>query len=168
MVAEYLKKERKKFDAIAKKNRDEISQLETKLIENEKFTSLLEAETQKVFRDFTPRDVDNKNRKQINQLKQDREKLLNRKNTLQDQLDEANAALKELRASISEVKDLEMQAADSRWFEENVYDAGESNEEPSDESLVSGKAAERLKGILEYLMEDPARAKEELEKMIRI
>ena len=167
MVSDYLKRKRKKYEGRIKEIQGEVSRLETKLIENEKFISLLESETEKVFKDFSPRNVDNKNRRKINELKEERDAYLAQKQSLSQELEESEASLKEIREAILEVKDLEVQAEDSKWFEENVYDAGSENEEPSDETQISGKAAEKLKGILSYLLSDPLRAKMELEGMIQ-
>lgn len=166
MVSEYLKKEKKKFDSIVKKNREEISKLDTKLIENEKFTALLESETQKVFRDFSPREIDGKNQKKLKELKEEREKLNSIKNKLSEELSAAKESAKNLREALSEVKELEMQAEDSKWYEENMYNAGDENGEPVDETLITGKAAERVREILKYLLSDPLRAKRNLEKML--
>ena len=167
MVSDYLKEKRKTYEARIKSCQSEISQLETKLIENEKFISLLESETEKVFKDFSPRDIDNKNRRKINELQEERKDLQTKKDALSARLTEAETSLKEVQEAIVEVKDLEMQAADSKWFEENLYDAGDANEEPADDSMISGKPAEKLEKILSYLLSDPLRAKLELEDMIK-
>ena len=68
MVVEFLKKINTQYEEDANRYRDELGTLETELIENEKFIKLLESETEKVFRDFTPREIDNKDRRKIKEL----------------------------------------------------------------------------------------------------
>ena len=59
-----------------------------------------------------------------------------------------------------------MAAEDSRWYEENVYNAGSENEEPSPEKL-SDAMTSKLKNILSFMLADPMRAKRELENLLK-
>ena len=166
MILDYLRNEKQEVDELLKRDRDELSGLGTKLLENEKFCALLESETQKVFRDFTPRDVDNKNRKKIQELKEEREKLIIRKEIVEAEIEAATTKESSLREGIAEVKELEMQAADSKWYEENLYNAGNKDGEPIDDSFIHGRAADKVKEIIKYLVDDPIKAKNEIIKML--
>ena len=166
MVAEFLKKMDSHYEEQVAQYRDRLSHFETQQIENDKFVELLESETQKVFRDFSPREMDSKNRRKIKELKETQRNLMVQIDQTRTQLAEAEAMHKEIRAAMQEVKELEMAAEDSRWFEENVYDAGDENEEPSSGKL-SDEVASKLETILSFLLADPMRAKQELEKLLK-
>lgn len=166
MVAEFLKKMSAHYEGEINQYRDELSHLETELIENEKFMKLLESETEKVFRDFTPREIDSRDRQKIKELQAKQDGLTERKARLDGQLADAEATHKEIRAAMQEVRELEMAAEDSRWYEENVYNAGGEDEEPAPEKLSDATAA-KLETILSFLLADPMRAKRELESLLK-
>lgn len=166
MVVEFLKKINTQYEEDANRYRDELGTLETELIENEKFIKLLESETEKVFRDFTPREIDNKDRRKIKELHAKQDELKGRKERIDKQLAQTQDSQKEIRAAIQEVRELEMAAEDSRWYEENVYNAGSENEEPSPEKL-SDAMTSKLKNILSFMLADPMRAKRELENLLK-
>ena len=164
MVFDFLKKMDKDYKERIKKLRDRLVEVEREQIENDKFIELLESETQKVFRDFTPRKMDNKNLRKIEELKKKKADLNSEKEDIEGKLSDLKAVHKDIRASIQEVKELEMAAEDSRWYEENVYDAGQ-DEEPTRDRL-SPEMAAKLENILTFLLADPMRAKTELQKFL--
>ena len=164
MVFEFLKKMDQDHESRIKTLTDRLVEVEREQVENDKFIALLESETQKVFRDFTPRKMDNKNLRKIDELKRKKEALDRSKNSIESELSALRSVHKEIRASIQEVKELEIAAEDSRWYEENVYDAG-NDEEPAPEKL-SVEMAAKLENILTFLLADPMRAKTELQKLL--
>ncbi len=166
MVAEFLKKMDTHYEKEVNSYRDELSHIETELVENEKFIHLLESETEKVFRDFTPREIENKDRKKIKELQAKQDELKEKKEALEKQLSESEAVQREIREAKQEVRELEMAAEDSRWYEENLYNAGDEDEEPQPDRL-SDEMASKLETILTFLLADPMRAKRELEKLLK-
>lgn len=166
MVIEFLKKMKKYYDDQCAEYENSLKKLNTELIENEKFKSMLEAESQKVFRDFTPRELDNKNRSKIQELNNKLLELTNKRDEIQHSLSEITSTKNEIDEALKEVRELEMAAEDSRWFEENVYDAGDDKEEPTRNKL-SDEVASKLETILSFLLSDPIRAKRELESLIK-
>lgn len=165
MVNEFLKRMGNDYSNILSVNRNRLVELETHYMENEKFIKLLESETENVFKDFTPRKRENKNSKKINELQEEQDSLNREITAVKNKIKETQALLSEIKDAISEVKELEMAAEDSKWFEENVYDAGK-DEEPSKE-ILSEEMSLKLENILSFLLADPMRAKKELEGLIR-
>ena len=166
MVAEFLKKMDAHYEKEVNSYRDELSHIETELVENEKFINLLESETEKVFRDFTPREIENKDRKKIKELQAKQDELKEKKEAFEKQLSESEAVQREIREAKQEVRELEMAAEDSRWYEKNLYNAGDEDEEPQPDRL-SDEMASKLETILTFLLADPMRAKRELEKLLK-
>ena len=164
MVNEFLKKMSANYETILSDNRNKLVELETHYMENEKFIKLLESETENVFKDFTPRKRENKNSRKITELTEVQSNLSQQISALKSQIEEAQSVSAEIKDAISEVKELEMAAEDSKWFEENVYDAG-NNDEPSKEKL-SDEMSAKLENILSFLLADPMRAKRELEGLL--
>ena len=142
MIREFLEKQQEGL--IAKKiELDEDYELVlSKIKENEKFLDLLDEEDSTYFSDFTPRDMNQKNKSRIQvlvQLNQDKMRIENDTKEIHDKL-------------------LECQNALNEW--QQLKDVSRENNKISDEQK------NELRNIAKYLIQDSRRAKLELEHFI--
>lgn len=146
MIREFLEKQQEGL--IAKKiELDEDYELVlSKIKENEKFLDLLDEEDSTYFSDFTPRDMNQKNKSRIQELQQ----LLVQLN--QDKIRIENDA-KEIHDKL-----LECQNALNEW--QQLKDVSREKETISDEQK------NELRNITKYIIQDPRRAKLELDHFI--
>lgn len=146
MIREFLEKQQEGL--IAKKiELDEDYELVlSKIKENEKFLDLLDEEDSTYFSDFTPRDMNQKNKSRIQELQQ----LLVQLN--QDKIRIENDA-KEIHDTL-----LECQNALNEW--QQLKDVSREN------NRISDQQKNELKSITKYIIQDPRRAKLELDHFI--
>lgn len=146
MIREFLEKQQEGL--IAKKiELDEDYELVlSKIKENEKFLDLLDEEDSTYFSDFTPRDMNQKNKFRIQELQQ----LLVQLN--QDKIRIENDA-KEIHDKL-----LECQNALNEW--QQLKDVSREN------NRISDQQKNELKSITKYIIQDPRRAKLELDHFI--
>lgn len=146
MIREFLEKQQEGM--IAKKiELDEDYELVlSKIKENEKFLDLLDEEDSTYFSDFTPRDMNQKNKSRIQELQQ----LLVQLN--QDKIRIENDA-KEIHDKL-----LECQNALNEW--QQLKDVSREN------NRISDQQKNELKSITKYIIQDPRRAKLELDHFI--
>lgn len=146
MIREFLEKQQEGL--IAKKiELDEDYELVlSKIKENEKFLDLLDEEDSTYFSDFTPRDMNQKNKSRIQELQQ----LLVQLN--QDKIRIENDA-KEIHDEL-----LECQNALNEW--QQLKDVSREN------NRISDQQKNELKSITKYIIQDPRRAKLELDHFI--
>ena len=146
MIREFLEKQQEGL--IAKKiELDEDYELVlSKIKENEKFLDLLDEEDSTYFSDFTPRDMNQKNKSRIQELQQ----LLVQLN--QDKIRIENDA-KEIHDKL-----LECQNALNEW--QLLKDVSREN------NRISDQQKNELKSITKYIIQDPRRAKLELDHFI--
>ena len=146
MIREFLEKQQEGL--IAKKiELDEDYELVlSKIKENEKFLDLLDEEDSTYFSDFTPRDMNQKNKSRIQELQQ----LLVQLN--QDKIRIENDA-KEIHDKL-----LECQNALNEW--QQLKDVSREN------NRISDQHKNELKSITKYIIQDPRRAKLELDHFI--
>ena len=146
MIREFLEKQQEGL--IAKKiELDEDYELVlSKIKENEKFLDLLDEEDSTYFSDFTPRDMNQKNKSRIQELQQ----LLVQLN--QDKIRIENDA-KEIHDKL-----LECQNALNEW--QQLKDVSREN------NRISDQQKNELKSITKYIIQDARRAKLELDHFI--
>jgi type II secretory pathway component HofQ len=146
MIREFLEKQQEGL--IAKKiELDEDYELVlSKIKENEKFLDLLDEEDSTYFSDFTPRDMNQKNKSRIQELQQ----LLVQLN--QDKIRIEHDA-KEIHNKL-----LECQNALNEW--QQLKDVSREKETIPDEQK------NELRNITKYIIQDPRRAKLELDHFI--
>lgn len=146
MIREFLEKQQEGL--IAKKiELDEDYELVlSKIKENEKFLDLLDEEDSTYFSDFTPRDMNQKNKSRIQELQQ----LLVQLN--QDKIRIENDA-KEIHDKL-----LECQNVLNEW--QQLKDVSREN------NRISDQQKNELKSITKYIIQDPRRAKLELDHFI--
>ncbi len=146
MIREFLEKQQEGL--IAKKiELDEDYELVlSKIKENEKFLDLLDEEDSTYFSDFTPRDMNQKNKSRIQELQQ-----------LLVQLNQDKIRIENDTREIHD-KLLECQNALNEW--QQLKDVSRENNKISDEQK------NELRNIAKYLIQDSRRAKLELEHFI--
>ena len=144
MVYEFLKKQQEEL--IAKKiELDEDYELVlSKIKENEKFLDLLDEEDSSYFSDFTPRDINQKNKSHIQELQQLLVGLNQDKINLSAEIDRVHEKLSDCEKALEEVKD-------TKNSQEQLKDVSHEKE---------------LKTISSYIISDPRRAKLELDHYI--
>ena len=144
MVYEFLKKQQEEL--IAKKiELDEDYELVlSKIKENEKFLDLLDEEDSSYFSDFTPRDINQKNKSRIQELQQLLVGLNQDKIKLSAEIDRVHEKLSDCEKALEEVKDTKN----------------------SQEQLKDVSHEKKLKTISSYIISDPRRAKLELDHYI--
>ena len=146
MIREFLEKQQEGL--IAKKiELDEDYELVlSKIKENEKFLDLLDEEDSAYFSDFTPRDMNQKNKSRIQELQQ-----------LLVQLNQDKIRIEHDAKEIHD-KLLECQNALNEW--QQLKDVSREKETISDEQK------NELRNITKYIIHDPRRAKLELDHFI--
>lgn len=146
MIREFLEKQQEGL--IAKKiELDEDYELVlSKIKENEKFLDLLDEEDSTYFSDFTPRDMNQKNKSRIQELQQ-----------LLVQLNQDKIRIEHDAKKIHD-KLLECQNALNEW--QQLKDVSREKETISDEQK------NELRNITKYIIQDPRRAKLELDHFI--
>lgn len=146
MIREFLEKQQEGL--IAKKiELDEDYELVlSKIKENEKFLDLLDEEDSTYFSDFTPRDMNQKNKSRIQELQQLLVQLNQDKMRIENDTKEIHDKL------------LECQNALNEW--QQLKDVSRENNKISDEQK------NELRNIAKYLIQDSRRAKLELEHFI--
>ena len=146
MIREFLEKQQEGL--IAKKiELDEDYELVlSKIKENEKFLDLLDEEDSTYFSDFTPRDLNQKNKSRIQELQQ-----------LLVQLNQDKIRIEHDAKEIHD-KLLECQNALNEW--QQLKDVSREN------NRISDQQKNELKSITKYIIQDPRRAKLELDYFI--
>ena len=146
MIREFLEKQQEGL--IAKKiELDEDYELVlSKIKENEKFLDLLDEEDSTYFSDFTPRDINQKNKSRIQELQQ-----------LLVQLNQDKIRIEQDAKEIHD-KLLECQNALNEW--QQLKDVSREN------NRISDQQKNELRNIMKYIIQDPRRAKIELDHFI--
>lgn len=146
MIREFLEKQQEGL--IAKKiELDEDYELVlSKIKENEKFLDLLDEEDSTYFSDFTPRDINQKNKSRIQELQQ-----------LLVQLNQDKIRIEQDAKEIHD-KLLECQNALNEW--QQLKDVSREN------NRISDQQKNELRNIMKYIIQDPRRAKLELDHFI--
>lgn len=168
MVSELLKRMYDVYQEDLNTSKVQLEKLNGTILENDKFIELLESEQQKVFSDFSPREIDTKNNKKIQEVKVSQDKLKDTKLSLIDHIESVEKTRSEIKQAMDEVEELQMTARDSEWFEKNVYNAGDKTEDPvvGTSKNVDQELASKIENIISYILVDPMRAKIELQKLI--
>ena len=167
MIIDFLNALKNEYQNKLEHYQSSISRLNMQISENQKLISLLESESARVFRDFTPREIGHRNTKRISELREETDRLLVDKNSLNVEFQKCSSYLKQIDEGILEVRELEMYAEDSKWYENHYYNAGDINGDPSEQlTSSSNSVSESIRDILDYILDDPVKAKFELERLI--
>lgn len=141
MVLEFLKKQQEELIAKKIELEEDYEFILSKIKENEKFIDLLDEEESTFFSDFTPRNINEKNKMRIKELNQVLIQLNQDKINIEKQMDKINGKLHECQSAIREYK-------------------------VPDISCETKVDVDELKKISSYIISDPRRAKIELDYFI--
>ena len=120
-----------------------LEAIRTRLLESEKFLDVIKEETEEVFTDFTPRNINSKNQARIDETEAEIHDYKDQIEALEIRLSKIDSRLKETSAAIHEAKSLRQRTGRDVSVEKDV-----------------------LLNIISYLPADPIRAKIELENLI--
>lgn len=146
MIREFLEKQQEGLIAKKIELDEDYELILSKIKENEKFLDLLDEEDSTYFSDFTPRDMNQKNKSRIQELQQ-----------LLVQLNQDKIRIEHDAKEIHD-KLLECQNALNEW--QQLKDVSREKETISDEQK------NELRNITKYIIQDPRRAKLELDHFI--
>ncbi len=141
MVLEFLNKYQEELMTQKMELNEDYELLLSKIKENEKFLQLLIDENKSFFTDFSPREMQYKNKDRVEEVEKLLDNLKNNKSDLENKLFEIDNRIHEVNLVIDSTK-------------ENVQ------EEPQ------GDIKSKLKNITSYILSDPNRAKIELDNLI--
>ena len=153
MVNDFLKKYQEELISEKIQLKEDMDLLETKIKEETKFLSLLEESNESYFKEFTPRDVNEKNNEKAAEVRT----ILN---DLNIQMDEKTQQMKFYDGRLLEVKALINN--DFITYKPTVDD----NQINNNSDFVENSFKNKLSSILNIIVLDPYRAKLELENLI--
>ena len=153
MVNDFLKKYQEELISEKIQLKEDMDLLETKIKEETKFLSLLEESNESYFKEFTPRDVNEKNNEKAAEVRT----ILN---DLNIQMDEKTQQMKFYDGRLLEVKALINN--DFITYKPTVDD----NQINNNSDFVENSLKNKLSSILNIIVLDPYRAKLELENLI--
>lgn len=155
MVIEFLTKYQEELITNKIELKEELDLVDTKIKENDKFIQVLDASNETFFNDFTPREMNVKNKEKIEELDSSKLELLDKKKELLIQMDDINNRLEELERVIN--------------YEKN-YSTEDNPEVSATGSSIDNrsKLLKHCENINDYIFVDPMRCKLEVEQMMRI
>ena len=143
MLIDFLKSYKEELLTEKMSVEEELDSASTKLLESQKFLSVIKEETEEVFTEFTPRNINSKNKERI---------------------DETEAKIADYEKQISDIK---LQLSN---LEKRITDTNQAISEASGYLSRSNKdisiSKDDLILILSYIISDPMRAKIELEQLL--
>ena len=152
MVNDFLKKYQGELISERIQIKEDIDLLESKIIEENKFLALLLESNETYFKEFTPRDINAKNTKKVEEIKE-------YITQLEAQVDFKNQQMKFYDGRISEINNLLNYPLN---IDSTVLDNRVKNENGVDRDFIIS-ALEEVKNIV---LLDPQRAQIEIEKII--
>lgn len=170
MVNDFLKKYQEELISEKVQLKENMDQLETKIKEENKFLNLLEESNETYFKEFTPRDLNAKNNKKAEEIRELLIQLNKELDEKQIQMKFYDGRLVELDTLISntvnsitpEIKTcIETPVENKKDIETEKHIDIEENRGISNSDLIG-----RLSNIKDLILLDPYRAQMELEKII--
>lgn len=157
MVNEFLKKYQGELISEKIQLKEDIDLLNTKIKEETKFLTLLENSNESYFQEFTPRDINAKNNKKAEEV---RETL----NSLNDEMNLKQQSMKFYDSRLSEINAL----LTNNVISNKPINNSSENYEEIDKNDLSNKNVikDNLKAINDLILLDPYRAQIELNKLI--
>ncbi len=157
MVNEFLKKYQGELISEKIQLKEDIDLLDTKIKEETKFLTLLENSNESYFQEFTPRDINAKNNKKAEEV---RETL----NSLNDEMNLKQQSMKFYDSRLSEINAL----LTNNVISNKPINNSSENYEEIDKNDLSNKNVikDNLKAINDLILLDPYRAQIELNKLI--
>ena len=165
MIKDFLKKYQEELISEKIQLKEDIDLLETKIREEKKFLALLEDSNESYFKEFTPRDINAKNNKKAEEIRNylvelnsNYDKKLQKMNFFDGRLDEVNALISN--------KDIEQTPIIVKAPEIIQQDIDADESVISDSSVSNSELIACLSNIKDLILLDPYRAQIELEKII--
>ncbi len=143
MVVEFLKSYEEELKNEQASIEESLEAIRTRLVESEKFLELIKEETEEVFTEFTPRNINSKNQKRIDETEAE----------ISDYKEQISAMEQRLSNNQSRLKDTHTAILEASSF---------SSRSQKDVSI----SKDDLMMILSYILSDPMRAKMELEQLL--
>ena len=142
-----------------KEKKKSLEDVEVKISETEKMIQLISEENQSFFTDFTPRPVAEKNADKLEELNQTLDSLTEEKKSIDDEITFMEKRIREVRESR-----YELTSSPSSSQKYSPEDSQNVSRETSCSVLLD---KDKLHLVLSYLLQDPMRAKIELENLMK-
>ena len=152
MINDFLKKYQEELISEKIQLKEDMDLLETKIKEETKFLSLLEESNESFFKEFTPRDVNEKNNEKAEEIRNSLNVLkMNKMKFYDGRLVELNALINN-KVVINKPNQQAMVVSESQINDTDVSD--------------SSDLKDKLSSIMNLIVLDPYRAKMEMEELI--
>lgn len=150
MIKEFLEKYQEDMNAHKIEIEEDYDLLLTKIKENEKFLQLLKDENDAVFMEFTPRDVNIKNKDRIEEIEKQLFDLQDEKEKIEKEINHTKKRIVEVQSIIHEMQ----RKSSVSETENNKY-------------IDKEKIIKDLHNISGFIVLDPTRAKMEIDNLIK-
>ncbi len=165
MIEEFLNDYREELQKSDQELQHKIDQVKTRIKENEKFLALLQKDDSDVFTEFSPRELASRNNGKISEL----EKSLSVDKEEYQQIGEQQKVIK---TKLEKIR-LILEEEDQALKEEEKKKAEEENEiklqiKPEEAYSILMKMKGSLDEIVNFVEEEPLKAKTEIMKMVSI
>ena len=158
MINDFLKKYQEELISEKIQLKEDMDLLETKIKEETKFLSLLEESNESFFKEFTPRDVNEKNNEKAEEIR-------NSLNVLNSQMNEKMNKMKFYDGRLVELNALINNKVVINKPNQQAMVVSESQINDTDVS-DSSDLKDKLSSIMNLIVLDPYRAKMEMEELI--
>ena len=158
MINDFLKKYQEELISEKIQLKEDMDLLETKIKEETKFLSLLEESNESFFKEFTPRDVNEKNNEKAEEIR-------NSLNVLNIQMNEKMNKMKFYDGRLVELNALINNKVVINKPNQQAMVVSESQINDTDVS-DSSNLKDKLSSIMNLIVLDPYRAKMEMEELI--
>lgn len=158
MINDFLKKYQEELISEKIQLKEDMDLLETKIKEENKFLSLLEESNESFFKEFTPRDVNEKNNEKAEEIR-------NNLNTLSIQMNEKKNKMKFYDGRLVEINSL---INNNVIINKPALKSTTNLEAVDNESVKTDSSSlkDKLSSIMNLIVLDPYRAKMEMEELI--
>ncbi len=158
MINDFLKKYQEELISEKIQLKEDMDLLETKIKEETKFLSLLEESNESFFKEFTPRDVNEKNNEKAEEIR-------NSLNTLSIQMNEKKNRMKFYDGRLVEINSL---INNNLIINQPSLKSTANLESVDNESVITDSSSlkDKLSSIMNLIVLDPYRAKIEMEELI--
>ena len=143
MVVEFLKSYEEELKNEQASIEESLEAIRTRLVESEKFLELIKEETEEVFTEFTPRNINSKNQERIDETEAEISDYKEQISAMEQRLSNNQSRLKDTHTAILEASSFNLRSQ-------------------KDVSI----SKDDLMMILSYILSDPMRAKMELEQLL--
>ena len=157
MIDDFLKKYRDELNSDRIQIKEDIDLLSTKIHEETKFLNILEESNETYFKEFTPRDINSKNKEKAIEVK-------NIINELSKELDSKTDKMKFIEGRLVEISNL-LEFISNKDFKDSLNN-NDSLNNLDGKSYSNISLLNQLKSINDIILLDPYKAKLDLENII--